>query len=138
MMTIPAREWSKLVPDKKELQDNADFYSARISETSRFVGFGLLAIFYAVKVGPVDSLSSNNCLVTLVGVFGAFAVFFDYLQYVSGYAMIRNAQKNPPHYAYGSGFWGGVLFAAKSWFFGLKQTAAVLGSVSVILLVLGA
>lgn len=138
MMTIPAREWSNPVPDKKEIQENADFYSARISETSRFVGFGLLAIFYAVKVGPTDSLTSNDCLVTFAGTFGALAVLFDYLQYVSGYAMARSARRNPPDYAYGSGLWGATLFAAKSWFFVLKQIAAVLGSIIVILLVLGA
>lgn len=124
------------MPEKKELQDNADFYSMRISETSRFVGFGLLAVFYAIKVGPNDDLASNDCLITLIGVFGALSVLLDYLQYVFGYLMVRSAQDNPSDHSYGNGL-GGWFFAFKSWAFWLKQFTAIFGSIFVIIVVLG-
>lgn len=132
---MQALEWSKVMADKKQLKDEADFYSSRISETSRFVGFGLLAIFYAIKVDSSDSLAADDFLVTLLGVFGAASVLLDYLQYVFGYLMVRSAQRNPPDHSYGDGA-AGRFFALKSWAFYIKQIAAILGSVIVIFLVL--
>lgn len=121
--------------DKAQLKGEADFYSARISETSRLVGFGLLAIFYAVKVDANASFEANESLVTLLGVFGALSVLLDYLQYVFGYLMVRYAQHNPPAHSYADGV-AGRFFALKSWAFALKQIAAILGSFIVIFLVL--
>lgn len=124
------------MPSQQERTEDVKFYSVRISETSRFIGFGLLAVFYAIKVEPSGSLAANDCLVMSVGVFGALSVLFDYLQYVFGYGMVRIAQANPPDHSYSAGL-AGWFFALKSWAFWLKQVTATFGSIIVIFLVLG-
>lgn len=56
--------------------------TGKISDTCRFVGFGLLAIFYTIKLDR-KSLSPglealDPCLILALGVSGGLAIFFDY------------------------------------------------------------
>lgn len=122
------------MPTKGDVKDDADFNSSRISETSRYVGFGLLATYYALKVDQSASIATDSGLVTAVGLAGALAVLFDYLQYVFGYALARSALGDA-EYRYHQGV-AKIWFPLKTIAFWLKQVAAIGGSVAVILLIL--
>ena len=116
---------------KQELKDEADFNSSRISETSRIVGFGLLASYYALTISPSQLFVANETLLLLIGILGAFAVLCDYLQYVSGYAMARTARWVGEPYSYKhspSVFFFGVRVIC----FWAKQAAAISGSIALI------
>jgi hypothetical protein len=52
-------------------QSESDFYSIRISETSRIIGFALLAIFYAFKIEEAAKLEVDDCLLLFMGFMGA-------------------------------------------------------------------
>jgi hypothetical protein len=125
------------MPTRKELDAEKDYYSSRISETSRFVGFGLLASYYALTVSPTGAFQANEHLLTGVGFLGAWAVFFDYLQYVTGYLMTRATHRkggDSGPYSYGDGA-AAVYFGLKTISFVAKQLAAGLGSVALIALI---
>lgn len=122
------------MPTKQELKDETEFLSGRISETSRIVGFGLLASYYALTVSPPESFAANETLLILIGIFGAFAVFLDYLQYVSGYAMARLARRAGEPYSYKSGS-AALFFGIRTVAFWAKQAAALSGSLSLIALI---
>lgn len=124
------------MPSRDEVKEESEFNSSRISETSRYVGFGLLATYYALKVDPTNSIvaSTETWLVTTIGVFGALAVVLDYFQYLFGYLMAR-AALNDSEYRYHQGF-AAIWFPLKTIAFVAKQVAAVVGSLAVILLIL--
>jgi len=68
-----------MTPREKLIEDS-QYNSARTSEMTRYIAFGLLAIFYTALVSGEIKLS-----VYLSGLFGALAVALDYLHYLSGY-----------------------------------------------------
>lgn len=107
--------------------------SGKISESCRYVGFGLLAIFYSVKFGD-DSMQAiyknHPWLVLAVGLFGFLAIFFDYLQYYFGYRAISDALKAPNYKYYEESF----RYKAWDFFFHYKQYVVIGGVVAVILL----
>lgn len=122
------------MPSKDQVKEEADFNSTRISETSRFVGFGLLAIYYAMMIDPAGAFASDSWWVTCVGLFGALAVALDYFQYVCGYAMARAALRDAEH-RYHQGL--AVIYFPLKWLaFVAKQLFALAGSVAVIVLIL--
>jgi hypothetical protein len=120
--------------DRARAQEDSDYNSARISETSRYVGFGLLAAYYAIKVTPPETLSVNPCVALTVGVCGAFTVLLDYLHYAFGYYGARAALKDEPEHSYARGL-AGACFALKTWCFVGKQLAAVAGSIALVILI---
>lgn len=125
------------MPTRAELDAEKDYYSSRLSETSRFVGFGLLASYYALAVSPPNAFNANEWLLMIVGLFGAFAVLFDYLQYVFGYAMARAAHRKGGEagpYTYNEGL-AAILFGFKTIWFVAKQLAAGLGAAALIVLI---
>jgi hypothetical protein len=69
-----------------ERRNNA---SARVSETTRLIGLGLLAIFYAIISGSdaysVEMRANWPQLLRLMALCGVLAVLLDYLHYVFGY-----------------------------------------------------
>ena len=67
----------------------------RISETTRLIGFGLLATSYAIISDSgdffVEMRANSPSLVRLMALAGVLAVFFDYLHYVLGYFTTERA-----------------------------------------------
>ena len=59
--------------------------TSKISDSCRFIGFGLLAIFYTSKTGggafAEGVFKDHPCLVWTVGLAGFFGILVDYLQY---------------------------------------------------------
>lgn len=78
---------------KAEAKADENYYSTVLSETSRFVGFGLLATFFAFRVGE-SAIAAPWVVVTAIGALGVLAVFLDYLQYLFGYLRARSAYKD--------------------------------------------
>lgn len=125
------------MPTKTEIKEEVDFYSSRISETSRFVGFGLLASYYALTVSLPDALNVNEYLLLGIGLFGAATILFDYVQYVAGYIMARSAQRAGDPYSYKKGV-AATCFGVKTISFVAKQVFAVMGSIGLIALIVAA
>jgi hypothetical protein len=72
--------------------------SSRISDLSRYIGFGLVAVVYTIltaKPGALsESYSQYSDLLLLAGLLGVITILFDYLQFLSGYFSVSQALKN--------------------------------------------
>jgi hypothetical protein len=108
--------------------------TSRISETTRFVGFGLLAVYYTLKVGEgalATQLSARfPCLLGVVGIAGAAAVLLDYLQYWCGVHSANVALRRDDFtYDKRSGW-----YKARERTFLAKQVAAITGALALVLM----
>lgn len=83
-------EYDKRLDRRKEV-------SNRISETVRFIGYGLVAAFYAMQVDSnltfQPTISQYEVLFMAIGLFGVLAVVSDYSQYLFSYLSTVNALK---------------------------------------------
>lgn len=76
-------------PKKERVFNDLDSTTERISETSRYIGYGLAAValtLYSTETelsGSLLKLSRNYIL--LAAAFGVLTVIFDYLQFLMGY-----------------------------------------------------
>ncbi|TJW51109.1 MAG: hypothetical protein E5X65_24615 [Mesorhizobium sp.] len=80
---------------KERLYTYKQDVSAKISDICRFIGLGLIAVFYTIKTGLTDTEYSTpeNILLYFVGVAGVLAILLDYLQYFNNYRSVDNALK---------------------------------------------
>jgi hypothetical protein len=82
---------------EKEVIEEKRFVTNQISETTRYLGFGLLAIFYGIisSAEPYAlQLKSNYPLpLQLMALAAILALVFDYLQYLFGRAAVQKALK---------------------------------------------
>lgn len=73
---------------RKRRQDEKLYVTGRVSESCRYIGFGLVAIFYTIVTSseefPKNLWDNHGWLVQVFGAFGALTVFFDYIQYLAG------------------------------------------------------
>lgn len=69
--------------------------TGRISDTCRFVGFGLLAIFYALHTGENELAlrirSEAPWKLFVMGAFGVLTILLDYLHYFFGSRAVTQA-----------------------------------------------
>ena len=108
--------------DKKET-------SGRIGETSRFIGFGLVALVFTIhgseKQFAMEIRNSYEFMVNLMGLLGCLTILTDYLQFVCGYFSVSDALKRPERsYSYNrktTAYQGRVVF------FWIKQVFALGG-----------
>lgn len=108
--------------------------TARISETSRLVGFGIVAWVFAIHTSETEFaksyISSYEVWVNIAGFLGMLAIVSDYLQYLSAYSSVKHALKREDKdYAFDRNHLGYFL---QSVFFGAKQVCAVVGSLLVV------
>lgn len=115
-----------------------NYVTGRIGETCRFIGFGVLAIFYTVltsdKPFAQDIVTNHGIALYLTGLTGATAIFSDYLQYLCGAFAVEKALSRED----------GKLHYKKSWFsyklrrifYWTKQISALVASGSVVYIVL--
>lgn len=109
--------------------------TTRISETSRFVGVGIVAWVFAQHASgeafAVEYLANFGAVVRFAGVLGVLAVLFDYLQYVAAYASVCATLKNRENnYAYND---RSLAMRAQMFFFWAKQFAAVVAAMIIVL-----
>jgi hypothetical protein len=87
-----------ILPKEARLLDEKRNVTSRISDTCRFVGFGLLAIYYSIKIGgnklATQLQTEHRWLVFWLGLFGALAILLDYLQFVAGSLAVNKALRS--------------------------------------------
>lgn len=108
--------------------------TARISETSRLVGFGIVAWVFAIHTSETgfakDYISSYEIWVNIAGFLGMLAIVLDYLQYLCAYSSVQHALKRKEkNYSFDPNHLGYFLQRV---FFGAKQVCAVVGSLLVV------
>jgi hypothetical protein len=85
------------VPKKKEIIEELQFLSDKLSAQARTVAFGLLAITWTILVGEsafLRKLSEGlGKRLLLVAVLSIFVLFVDFLQYVVGYIYVNKTLK---------------------------------------------
>jgi hypothetical protein len=116
---------------RSRAQDDKDFNSEKISELCRYIGFGLLASYYAVTLGdPAGTIArrllEHPALLSMTVVWGSTIVLFDYLQYVFGYWSSQLVLWRD------EGGWNAnsPLYVGRQISFLVKQGAALCGAVS--------
>ncbi len=113
------------------------YVTGRIGETCRFIGFGVVAIFYTILTSDQEFaksiVQSDRNILFMTGIFGSLIIFFDYMQYLSGHYAAALALKNKESYLYGSSW---ISYRAKLIFYWLKQIATFVASTLVIYMIL--
>lgn len=109
--------------------------SARISETSRLVGFGIVAWVFAVHTSETsfaaDYVRSFRFCINLAGILGMLAIAFDYWQYLCAYSSVQHAlTREDNDYKYDESHIGYVF---QNVFYVAKQVCAVLGSLAIVI-----
>ncbi|MGF1501935.1 MAG: hypothetical protein ACFBSD_08960 [Paracoccaceae bacterium] len=123
----PTRE-TELFREKK-------FVTGRISDTCRFIGFGLMAAFYAiVSSGQAPTQEANisaRIFLWVSGTAGVVTVFLDYLQYVAGLVATHKALNNHSgNFAYNKRW---ISYKMRQFLFVSKQLTAMSGGVALVI-----
>ena len=130
-----------MTPAHQAVLEQKQFVTGRISETVRYVGFGLLAIFYAMISS--DAPFAHALVATMsahllwMAICGALAVFFDYLQYLAGsIAVDRALTEGAAHdYNYNRNW---LSYRARGLFFWIKQIAVIAGCLLLLIILVRA
>lgn len=107
-----------------------------ISGACRFIGYGLLAIFYTIKTG--DSIYSTyirdtlSPILWLIGASGAATVLLDYFQYFFGWQSVESARLDVEK------LYDKSKLSYKAWnkLFVWKQYTAAIGAIAIFLLII--
>jgi hypothetical protein len=82
---------------QKEVLDEKKFVTGRISETTRYLAFGLVASFYAIVSSsdafPRALAATYGPILRVMALAALLALVFDYLQYLFGRAAAEYALK---------------------------------------------
>lgn len=78
---------------KQNLYTTRTLVTGKISDIVRFIGLGLVAIFYTIRSSPdADTYgAADKYILYVFGVFGVIAIVLDYLQYVANHYAIEEA-----------------------------------------------
>ncbi|MEM1288920.1 MAG: hypothetical protein AAGH60_11260 [Pseudomonadota bacterium] len=118
-----AKERAKRFDDQKEM-------SGRISETSRYVSFGLMAIVFSIYSSNEgflhQLLTQQSAIVNAIGLAACLAIVSDYFQYYCGYKSVRKAISNERGgYLYDP---ASLSYRGRHFFFWMKQLFSLLGA----------
>jgi hypothetical protein len=125
---------------RQKIQDDKDFTSARISESARYIGFGLAALTMAFLTSdaafPKQLIARYEGYILLASAFGCLTIVLDYLHYLTGYISSEAAGQNK------EGDFGyltqSTFYKARRWFFIAKQIVALSGAMIFIIVLLTA
>ena len=119
---------------RQTLIDYRTDVTARISEICRFIGLGLIAVFYTMKTGSLDDHFEwfRMSLLYFVGVAGVLAILLDYAQYVNNHRSVEGALGRPTLDYDQDAF----PYRAAKFCFRWKQRITAAGAIALILLVL--
>ncbi|MGA9581547.1 MAG: hypothetical protein WBR13_06225 [Allosphingosinicella sp.] len=116
-------------PARRAVLEQRQFVTGRISESVRYTGFGLLAIFYGIISSDsgfsINVATSAPVLLRTMAVLGVLAIFFDYCQYLSGRFAVKYAldRKDEPN-KYNKDW---MSYKLRAFFFGIKQFCSGVG-----------
>jgi hypothetical protein len=123
-------------PLRRAALDEKQFVTGRISESVRYVGFGLLAIFYAVVSSDSTFAIRLSTEMSLelrgIAIAGAAAVLLDYLQYLCGGIVIEAAIKRTGEGA-NLADRESLPYKGRTFFYWVKQVPAFAGCVLLII-----
>ena len=108
--------------------------TAKISDICRFIGLGLIAVFYTIKLGSSagDIGTVRGVLLYVVGLCGVAALLLDYLQYANNFLSVEDALKRDSLRYDKKAFSYRLAEKAFIW----KQRATFVGAMALILLVI--
>jgi len=119
---------------QKELIDERRIATGRISESCRYIGFGLLALYFAAPASDKglarDMFTETPYWMGSMAAAAVAAVIFDYAQYAFSWRAIHNAMDNKNKYIYASFPYRAAFFC-----FVLKQLAIGVGAIVLVSLV---
>jgi hypothetical protein len=112
---------------RRAVLDEQRNVTSRISDTCRYIGFGLLVVFYASRFGEPESASLQETYgraLYIIGLTGGLTIVFDYFQYVFGASAVQTAlSRNDYMYDDHS-----IAYRGRRACFVLKQWSAGIGS----------
>jgi hypothetical protein len=140
---VPELSEDDLKARRESVIEQKQYVTSRVSETCRFIGFGLLAVYYTLSISnepfAVSLLASREWLVRAFGAAGALTVFFDYLQYVAGGRAANKAlnrtNEGKKSYRYNKKW---MSYRIREFSFVAKQVFAFVGSTILIFLMISA
>lgn len=118
---------------RRDLIQQKQEVTSKISETTRYISFGLLIVFYSVHSSGeefTDAIRRNDLLKVMVAS-GALAILMDYVQYVAGAMSVEGALKRSTEDYDASS----ASYRLRQFAFYSKQLLAIIGSISLIILV---
>lgn len=121
---------------RQKVLEQKQYVTGRIGESCRFIGFGLIAIFYTLKTSKEpfaqEIVAAHPSLLWLIGSFGVLAIVADYLQYVMGSFAVESALANEAGgYKYDD---KSCSYRARSAFYWAKQVFVGIGAAGLILI----
>lgn len=95
MTENPSHPTEDLETKRKRLFDFKEKVTTKLSDIVRFIGLGLIAVFYTIKNGAAykNFSETQTVLLYFVGIAGVISIFLDYVQYVANYASVDAALK---------------------------------------------
>lgn len=119
---------------RKRLYEFKEKVTTKLSDIVRFIGLGLIAVFYTIKTGTTypSFTKCQDILLYAVGIAGVLSILLDYIQYVANYASVDAALKRENlKYDRASGSYRMAEFAFRS-----KRHVTTAGALALVALVL--
>lgn len=122
---------------RKKVLEQKEKVSARISDLCRYIGFGLVAVVYAILTSDSKTVISiyehYTGLLLGVAALGVLTIIVDYLQYLGGYYSVEKALKNEAgNYQYDDeSFW----YCLRNSAFIFKQFSAFVGALILVFVI---
>jgi hypothetical protein len=118
---------------RKRRLEEKQYVTGRVGETCRYIGFGLVAVFYAISIStealPRQLWSEYGWWVRAFGALGALAVLADYIQYLAGDFAARSAlnriNDGRKTHLYNKKW---ISYRIRNWMYIAKQLLALLGA----------
>ncbi len=122
---------------KTKIQEDKDFTSNRLSELSRYISFGTLAVVFSIlsseSVIWEKLQTGHKILAFYCALFSITSIFLDFLQYVFGYfASCKAAGGSNPTYKYNRSWF---TYRFRTGCFWIKQYSAALSGVLLLIIV---
>ena len=122
---------------RKDILDQSQHTSNKVSDLCRFVGFGVIAVAWTALNSTSDFATTiaSDYRVQLVwsAIFGILTIAFDYLQFLSGYISAQSALASERN-SYDK---GSVSYKARRACFKLKQVTVGIGIGILLFVVMG-
>jgi hypothetical protein len=127
---------SPKVPRERLLEQKKEVTS-RISDLCRYIGFGLMIVFFTLKSGGFakyleSPTTVQSVLIWVFGAAGALTIVSDYFQYVAANASVEAALRRKEQ-NYDEAAWA---YRLRVWLFVVKQWLAAIGAIALAILVL--
>ena len=116
---------------KKLIYEDRNYTSEQISNLSRYIGFGLIAITFVIVTGQHSVLNvilqKYRIILGLVALSGILTIIFDYLQYVSGSLSSKKAARRTDQRFLVDR--KSMYFKLRVFFYQSKQVTSIVGSI---------